>query len=263
MAGVAARLAAPATVGSTAVTTPPPTPSGASERSEHWPPWGIPSAAAGSVAGLVGALVVGSAWFAASGEEASLGVLLASLVGLWAGYLGTAVILSRTRGTGHPLADVGFRARWSDLPLGVAAGLVTSVVVVRLVYLLLMAAGLVTRGDLDRLAEPAQRVGDLAQGPGWLVLALFIGVGAPVVEEIYYRGLLQPALIRRLGPPGGIAVSAVVFGAAHQQVLQFPALAAFGVVLGYLAWRTQRLGPAIAAHIAFNALTLVQLATTT
>lgn len=262
MAGVGHARAAQATVGSTAVTTPPPMPSGASERSEHWPPWGIPSAVTGFVAGLVGALVVGSAWFAASGEEASLGVLVASLVGLWAGYLGTAVILSRTRGTGNPMADVGLRIRWSDLPLGVATGLVTSVVVVRLVYLVLTAAGLVTRDDLDRLAEPAQRVGDLAQGPGWLVLALFIGIGAPVVEEIYYRGLLQPALIRRLGPAGGIATSAVLFGAAHQQVLQFPALAVFGAVLGYLAWRAQRLGPAIAAHIAFNALTLVQLAVT-
>jgi membrane protease YdiL (CAAX protease family) len=39
-------------------------------------------------------------------------------------------------------------------------------------------------------------------------------------------------------------------------------LVIFGVVLGGLAWRTGRLGPGIVAHLAFNAITVIQLAAT-
>jgi membrane protease YdiL (CAAX protease family) len=34
--------------------------------------------------------------------------------------------------------------------------------------------------------------------------------------------------------------------------LQFPALLVFGIILGVLAWRSGRLGPAIWAHLGFN-----------
>ena len=45
----------------------------------------------------------------------------------------------------------------------------------------------------------------------------------------------------------------------HFQLQQFPALFAFGLVLGVLAHRTGRLGANIATHMAFNATTVVTL----
>jgi membrane protease YdiL (CAAX protease family) len=53
-----------------------------------------------------------------------------------------------------------------------------------------------------------------------------------------------------------------VFGVTHFQLLQFPALVAFGAVLGFLALRTGRLGPSIVAHMAFNAVTVTALVLT-
>ena len=44
-----------------------------------------------------------------------------------------------------------------------------------------------------------------------------------------------------------------MFAAVHLQLLQFPALVLIGLVLGWLTLRTGRLGPAIWAHVAFNA----------
>jgi membrane protease YdiL (CAAX protease family) len=44
----------------------------------------------------------------------------------------------------------------------------------------------------------------------------------------------------------------VLFGAAHLQLLQFPALVLAGAMFGVLAHRFGRLGPAIAAHVVFN-----------
>ncbi|MET0665064.1 MAG: CPBP family intramembrane glutamic endopeptidase, partial [Acidimicrobiales bacterium] len=49
-------------------------------------------------------------------------------------------------------------------------------------------------------------------------------------------------------------ISSLVFAAVHLQLLQFPALALIGLVLGWLTLRTGRLGPATWAHIAFNAV---------
>jgi membrane protease YdiL (CAAX protease family) len=60
----------------------------------------------------------------------------------------------------------------------------------------------------------------------------------------------------------GIALSSVLFGAAHFQLLQFPALALAGVLFGVLAHRAGRLGPAIAAHIVFNMTAVVTLLAT-
>ena len=43
--------------------------------------------------------------------------------------------------------------------------------------------------------------------------------------------------------------------------VELPALTMVGVVLGWLAWSTGRLGPAIIGHIVFNAFTLTVLLT--
>lgn len=53
--------------------------------------------------------------------------------------------------------------------------------------------------------------------------------------------------------------SSTVFGISHFQLVQFPGLFAFGVVLAVLAVRTGRLGPSIAAHVAFNGVAVIGL----
>lgn len=57
---------------------------------------------------------------------------------------------------------------------------------------------------------------------------------------------------RRLKPHWAILAAAAFFAATHLQPLQFPALLVFGIILGVLAWRSGRLGPAIWAHLGFN-----------
>ena len=76
---------------------------------------------------------------------------------------------------------------------------------------------------------------------------------------MFFRGLLQRSLARRFGPVVAIAGSAVLFGLAHFELLQLPALILFGVVLAVLAHWTGRLGPGIVAHATFNAVTVLTL----
>jgi membrane protease YdiL (CAAX protease family) len=111
----------------------------------------------------------------------------------------------------------------------------------------------------DDVAEEARELTDKATGLGIVLLVVIVVLIAPVVEEIFFRGLLLRSLERRFGPGWSLGVSSVLFGLAHFQWLQLPALVMFGLVAGVLVQRYGRLGPAIFAHIAFNAVTVVVL----
>ena len=233
------------------------------ERTEPAPPrWGLLEAFAGLMAGLVGVVLAANVWVAVQGStRRSLGLTIATLAGLWAGYLGVMVLVSRFRGTGRLAADLRLRLHGArDVALGVGVGLGTSILLIPALYQLLLVAGALDQRDIDRLSDPAERLTDISRGPTFLLLAVLVGLGAPLVEEAFFRGFMQPAAVRRLGAVGGVGLTSVVFGAVHFQALQFPALALFGVVLGVLAHRTGRIGPSVVAHVAFNALTLVGLA---
>jgi membrane protease YdiL (CAAX protease family) len=114
--------------------------------------------------------------------------------------------------------------------------------------------------DIDELNDPAKdlidRAGDV---PSKVLLVLVVAIGAPIAEEIFFRGFLQRGLMALVPAPAAIAGSSLLFALTHIQLLQFPALAAFGAVLGILAHRTGRLGPSIFTHMGFNAVTVVSL----
>lgn len=209
-------------------------------------PWGTSDALCGFLVAFLGAGAVGALWSPGSGE--SLARLAAVQLAFWLGLTGSAVVASRLRGTGDLRVDLGFDVRWRDAGIGLPIGVAMQVVMVPLIYLA------VTRftGDLD-VSGPARELVDRASGPSRVLLALGVIVVAPVVEELFFRGLLLRGLQRRLPAGLAVAVAAVLFGATHFQLVQLPALAAVGAVLAALAVRFRRLGVAIWAHIAFNA----------
>jgi membrane protease YdiL (CAAX protease family) len=95
------------------------------------------------------------------------------------------------------------------------------------------------------------------RGPGWFGIALLAVLVAPVAEEVAFRGLLYPAIRRRLRPAGAIAVTAVLFGLVHFEApAVWAPLAILGAFLAYLVEATGSVVPAVAAHMAFNALTV-------
>jgi membrane protease YdiL (CAAX protease family) len=216
--------------------------------------WGIGHALAGFVvANLLAAVAVGAviAGSGASGDgtERSLAGTLAGLGGLWLGFVGAAVVASRQRGTGSVLVDFGLWFRPIDIPVGIIVGLACQQWLVWLIY---QPLRLLDPNVLNRVDDAAEQTLGVARGPGFAVLAVAIVVGVPVVEELFFRGLLQAGLVGRLGRTGGVAFASLAFGLAHFQALQTPALVAFGAVLGVLTLRTGRLGAAVVAHAAFD-----------
>lgn len=174
---------------------------------------------------------------------------------LWAMLILVPVVVATTKGRGV-VRDLGLRMRPLDVPVGLAAGAACQLLAVPALYWVLFRV----IGEQDVSAE-ARRLTDRATDPlGVVLLFLIVAVGAPVAEELFFRGLTQRAF-RKRGLRWGWAVvaTAVVFAASHLQPLQFPALVLAGVVFGVLAERTGRLGPAIWAHVGFNGVAAVVL----
>lgn len=216
----------------------------------------------GFAAGLVlSAITAGLAeavthYHASSAGPVPLAVTVADLVGLWAGLLGAAVWWSWVHGSGRLGEDYGYRVgAWWDLPAGAALGLACQYGLIPLLYLPF------ERADAKlahQLGQPTQKtVGAIHTPWAVAVLLLFIAVGAPLVEELFFRGLLLRSLARTTNPVVAVLGSGLLFGLAHFEKLQFAGLAVFGMVLGAVAWRLRRLGPTIAAHMSFNAVAVL------
>lgn len=194
----------------------------------------------------------------------SLGALLASLLGLWTGFLAAVIYVSKKKGSGSLGADFGFTAlKLQDLIIGVPVGVLGQLIIIPVLY---YPFEKMVPNLSQRLSQPAQSVAGLGHGGGKLVLALFLVVGAPIVEELYFRGLLLGSLKYRFSRFSGSVssfiaaiVSALLFGLAHAEPIQLLGLAFFGLVLAGLRLKFGRLGPGMFAHGAFNAVTVIAL----
>jgi membrane protease YdiL (CAAX protease family) len=87
-----------------------------------------------------------------------------------------------------------------------------------------------------------------------LGMALAASVLAPFAEEVAFRGYVMSALRTRLRPHAAIAGSALLFAAMHLDPVRFPAVLFLGAVLGWFAWRSGSIWPAVGAHAVNNAL---------
>jgi membrane protease YdiL (CAAX protease family) len=219
-------------------------------------------AVAGTLASLVVPSLVAVIAFAALGVTSSeadhlaLWAVFLLELPLWAVLVGVAVRAALVKGSGSLVQDFGLAMRWTDVPLGLAAGLAAqfalNVVLIPLYDLF----------DLDRneVGTTARDLADRAHGAtNVVILVVLVVVIAPVVEELFYRGLWLRSAERRVGATAAVVLSALVFGAMHFQGIDTFALVGFGLVAGALAARSGRLGPSIWAHVAFNATAVVSL----
>ena len=141
------------------------------------------------------------------------------------------------------------RPRALGLGFGVAA-----LIVVGQIVRLLQAVGV--EPERESLFEPLRR------GPLTIVVIVFIAVvGAPFVEEMFFRGLVQGGLIARWGVAAGIIGQAILFGLVHLGPADargnlgvFLIIAPVGAVFGLLRYGFKRLGPGMFAHAVYNAI---------
>jgi uncharacterized protein len=188
-------------------------------------------------------------------------LLLVSAAALWLGIGGAIVFVTVTRGTRSLTTDYGLRFKLLDIPLGVAGWIAA-----RLLGALLVLPIVAVWPNLE---PPDQGIfGDQAPGvAGWIALVAVVCIGAPFIEELFFRGLVQTRLVGRLGTLPGIAITSVLFGAAHLigwvgpiTIVYAVAITGAGLVFGLLRHLTGRLGPSMMAHCFLNAQALIVLA---
>lgn len=82
---------------------------------------------------------------------------------------------------------------------------------------------------------------------------LGLAVLAPLLEEVLFRGAIQGALMRFFGRPWpAIIIGALVFGIIHWNPVQIVYATLFGVVLGWIYYRTGSLMSVIVGHVLNN-----------
>jgi membrane protease YdiL (CAAX protease family) len=212
---------------------------------------------AAQIVAVIALSVLGYADTTLDRPVAVLGVVL---VLVWSVELAATATASRRAGSGEVAADIGLSFSPIDL-IGVPIGIAAQLGLVRLVYLPLQSIWPDTFSKAN-LEENARELVDGVDGAALILLFVLIVVGAPVVEEIFYRGLLQRPWLGRFGvcrtQATAVVVVAVaaVFALIHFRPIEFPGLFAFGLVVGAMAALTGRIGMSILTHIAFNATAL-------
>jgi uncharacterized protein len=214
-------------------------------------------AAVGAGVGLVGTIVVAVAYGIADPGGFNANdpwYLLVSQLGLWVGFVGAVVYASRANGTGSLTADYGLS--WPH-PKDVGLGLAGAVVGRFLPLIVLITIVVAGKGFGTPSGASPEILGTTPSGTAaWVVVVSLAVVGAPIIEELFFRGLLQGAFTRRVGPVPALFITALIFSFSHV-INEGPfapiALFPMAVVLGYLRLRTGRLAAGMVAHGLFNA----------
>jgi membrane protease YdiL (CAAX protease family) len=215
--------------------------------------------AAGIVAALVLA-VAGSLLAAVVAPKSQLAAAVLSQAGLWTGFLVPVAAASRRYGTGNLWRDFGVRSQGTDVwrglgfsVLGRVAGLF---VVIPLIDLNHKFSGSDLRPILGARGDPLL----------YAVMIFIAVIGAPVVEELFFRGLLLRSLVPLTGAAAAIGVQAVVFASLHLRpsyglgnASVFAAIVVMGIVQGIIAERYRRLGPAMFSHAFFNCAAVLSI----
>ncbi len=222
-------------------------------------------AALGFIGGQVVAAVFAGIAAAVSGNTSSLTAIaklsepptwyiVSTLLGLWAGFFGSAWLATGVKGTKSFRRDLGLRFRWIDLvgiPIGVGGQFLVALIYIPISHHV--------HDFNQKFDAPSQRLTGGSHGTSFVIIALLTVVGAPFFEELFFRGVLLRSLARLfgrvgrwVGPTLAVVVTGILFGLAHAESLQLLGLALFGIILSVVSYRTGRLGMNMVAHASFN-----------
>lgn len=99
-------------------------------------------------------------------------------------------------------------------------------------------------------------------GEQWILALLVVGVGAPLSEELLFRGFLLSALAHsRVGFWGGALITTGLWTALHAgySASGIVEVSLIGLFFSWLLWRTGSLRVAIFCHALYNSLIVVAL----
>jgi membrane protease YdiL (CAAX protease family) len=215
----------------------------------------LPVAVVAFVLAAVCAVLAGVA--AAAVSESDVVVIVSAQAALYGTLLYSCRRASRTYGTGSWRTDFGMQFRASDLVTGLGTFVAASVVA--------NAVASVVASDPDLQGSSTDSLFDVGSSISVRVAVVVIAVvAAPLVEELFFRGLLLRTLTARMRPLAANVVQAGLFALAHVDPAQgrhnvdtVVRILVLGLAFGLVAQERRRLGPGIAAHFVTNTVAVV------
>ncbi len=118
---------------------------------------------------------------------------------------------------------------------------------------------IISATGLIQVSEGYRQVTSHFYGGGILFEVLGVGILIPIAEELLYRGIVYGRLADWIGIPAAMAVSALIFGGLHMNLVQFLYAFLMGLLLVYFLETTRSLSGCICAHLGANLLTLFRV----
>lgn len=241
----------------------------ADEVAEPWRSsrWGLGDAWWGVLAyigaGLLGAIVLA----AVSGDLESADDTGPYAIGAFVAFnavagIGVVWLATYRKGLRSLRRDFGLTGRWLDPLIGIGLG-----------FAGVFLAGIVTYA-IDTALGAEERtsnlpVDELASAGEFVVFFVAVAIVTPIVEELFFRGLLYRSLLKRgRSAPRAIAMTTLLFVVPHLPAAEswtevaglFGAIGALGLAFNLACyWTGHRLAAPIVAHMLVNGLAAVAL----
>jgi membrane protease YdiL (CAAX protease family) len=189
-------------------------------------------------------------------------VVIVGLLGTWIGAMGAVFALSRRNGSGSLRRDYGFMFKAKDFLIGPLLGLGVQLISALVFRIVISVRALFSSESVKVLSDKAQNATDsLFPGHGLTrgILIVMIIVITPLVEELFFRGLIFRWLRAGHTATYAVIIGGALFALPHiwPQTWGVPSLFCLGAIFCMTAERYGRLGPSIVAHATFNAITIV------
>lgn len=201
-------------------------------------------------AGGVLIFLFGQAPQVSSKLASTLGLL--AIYGLQVGFLWFLAVVVRKAGA----EELGIRPFNVSRGVGLAVIFYIGLAIITVIYGAI-AEEFGIRQPQDMLREIVRLFG--RDAAGFALAVLFIAIIAPVVEELFFRGVVYAAIRKRWGVAPGLVISSVLFAILHLTAYTLLPIALIGIALAYLYEKTGSLGPPIILHALNNFLSVVLL----
>lgn len=233
----------------------------------HAPPapvrWGLPDVLIAWIVGVMASVIVAAPFLDANGKIPSDREVVATLVLLAVqnvALIGFLVFVAHRKGLGSLRDDFGLAVEARDL-LWILGGVLVAIVAGILLLPITELAGL--KDSSQEVVKTFEESAGVFEKIG---VAIGIVLIAPIGEELLFRGALLRSLMRRTSPAVAVNVTALIFALVHfvgdpGTGYYVPAFLLLGLLSGWRAAATGRIGQSICLHVGFNLLGAIQILT--
>ncbi len=208
---------------------------------------------------VVGALVVGIG-VATGALPLPEGEGMAAAPLFWLGMLIYGVValavylfaVRRAQGDWSPLGFGPFGWQWLFMAPVITLTMLFGMGLVNVVFVMPFTGGEFENPQIEALTGGSSlSLGELG------ALMILVAVVAPIVEELFFRGMLYPVLRRRWSAPIAIAANGFLFALIHVMPILLPGLFFVGIVLAWVRERSGSVIPCMVIHALQNGTVLL------